>query len=114
MDQESNETKTDRTPKFLQQSNNSAKKQQKKVKKDLLAGYKFKNSFEVHLNPYTKMVCTLFESESKPGLFRIEQRIGYNRIVYDGNFSFVVAETLKELGKPFVPENLRPKVEGSS
>ena len=105
--QKSSEPKSE----FLQQIKKDTGKPPYKKKRDLLEGYTFRNSFEVQLNQYTKMVCSLYESSSKEGLFRVEQRIGYNRVIYDGNFLFVVAETLKELGDPFVPENLRPRRE---
>lgn len=89
-----------------------------KKRKDLLDGFVWRNSFEVYLTPYTKMVLTLYESSSKSGMFRVEQKIGYNRVVYDGNLVAVIAETLKELGRPFVPVELKPKEgltkEGSS
>jgi len=96
---------------FLNKVNN--KQHTSKKKRDILDGYEWRNSYEVILGPYAKMICTLYESGSRPGLFRTEQRIGYNRIVYDGNLLFVVAETLKELGDVIVPESLRPKKEGS-
>ena len=94
---------------FLKKFSKPDRTMDRKKKRDLLDGYVFRDSHEVYLNQYTKMVCSLFESTSKPGMFRVEQRIGYNRVVYDGNFLFVVAETLKELGKSFVPADLRPK-----
>lgn len=99
---------------FLRNYNKDSTKPQYKKKKDLLEGFKVRNSFEVQINPYTKMVCSVFESETKSGLYKTEQRIGFNRIVYDGNLLFVVAETLKELGDAFVPLELRPKREGSN
>lgn len=110
---ENNQKSSEPTSEFLKDIKKDAGKPAYKKRKDLLDGYKFRNSFEVDLNPYTKMVCSLYESESKEGLFRCEQKIGYNRVIYDGNLIFVVAETLKELGDPFVPENLRPRREKS-
>lgn len=97
---------------FLKSFNKSNDKSQQRKKTDLLEGYKSVNSFEVQLTQYTKMVCSLYESKTRPGLYRTEQRINYSRIVYDGNLLFVVAETLRELGDAFVPQDLRPKKEG--
>ncbi len=108
---ENNQKSSEPKSEFLKSIKKEAIKPAYKKRKDLLEGYKFRNSYEVELNPYTKMVCSLYESESKEGLFRTEQKIGYNRIIYDGNLLFVVAETLKELGDPFVPEKLRPRRE---
>jgi len=97
---------------FLQNFNKNTDGQQGKKKRDLLEGFKLVNSFEVPLTQYTKMICSLYENEARPGVFRTEQKINYSKIVYDGNLLFVVAETLKELGEPFVPSELRPKKEG--
>ena len=100
---------------FLQNFSKGNDRQSPRKKVDLLEGYAIVNSFEVQLTQYTKMVCSLHESKTRPGLFRTEQRINYSRIVYDGNLLFVVAETLKELGDSFVPPELRPKKpEGSN
>jgi len=106
---ENNQKASEPKSEFLKNFKSSANKPAYKKRKDLLEGYKFRNSYEVELNPYTKMVCSVYESESKEGLFRCELKIGYNRVIFDGNFLFVVAETLKELGDPFVPADLRPK-----
>ncbi len=106
---ENNQKSSEPKSEFLQKFRKDAGKPPYKKRKDLLEGYKFRNSYEVELNPYTKMVCSLYESDSKEGLFRCELKIGYNRIIFDGNLLFVVAETLKELGEPFVPIDLRPK-----
>lgn len=98
---------------FLKKVNQKVAGNRKEHKRrDLLEGYESVNNFEVQLNPYTKMVCTLYEHKEKKGIYKVEQRIGYNRIVYDGNFSFVVAETLRELTKTFVPADLKPQETG--
>lgn len=110
---EENKNKTQPKNEFLKKFSKDNEKKNYKKKRDLLDGYKFKDSQEIPLTQYTKMVCTLYESESREGLYRVEMKIGYNRVVFDGNLLFVVAEYLKELGSSFVPADLRPK-EGSS
>lgn len=97
------------TNELLKQYSKSPKQfNSNKKKKDLLEGFVYKDSYEVHLTPFTVMVLTLYESSTQSGTFRMEQKIGYNRVVYDGNLSFIVAETLRELTKDFVPKKLRP------
>ena len=84
---------------------------QKRIPRNPLEGFKQKNNFEIPIGdtPH-KLIVEVYQHGINIDRFITVLRVGRSSIFFDAKISFVLAEVLKEMTDPYVPADLKPKV----